>query len=193
MAQRGSFPKFYVVLRVTLFLSLCIPSFGQSESATVSGTITDPSGAIVRDAQVKLTNVETGVTATVPSNDSGLYAFSSVHPGPYRMVVEKAGFRQVVLPDLPLNVQDVLSRNFKLQLGAVGESVTVNGNALTVNTSSAAVSTVVDDQFVQNMPLNGRSFQTLIYSTPGVVIMPANFYAPGQFSVNGQRTGTNYF
>jgi hypothetical protein len=192
MAQHGSFPKFFVVLLVTLVLAFCVPSFGQTEAATLSGTITDPNGAIVRGAQVKLINVETGITATVPSNNSGLYVFSNVHPGQYRMVVDKAGFRQVVLTDLTLNVQDVLSRNFKLQLGVVGESVTVSGASETLNTVSAAVSTVVDDQFVQNMPLNGRSFQSLIALTPGVVMTSSNL-GNGQFSANGQRSDANYF
>jgi hypothetical protein len=106
------------------------------------------------------------------------------------MTVEKPGFRQVVLTDLTVNVQDTLSRNFKLQLGVVGESVTVSGATETVNTQSAAVSTVVDSQFVENMPLNGRSFQSLIFLTPGITITPS--YSGGQFSVNGQRTDANY-
>ena len=189
MARHDCSPKFYLLLLATLVLSLCVPSFAQFETATLSGTITDQSGATVRGALVKLTNVGTGTTVTVPSNESGLYVLSNVHPGQYRMVVEKAGFRQVVLPDLTVNVQDVLSRNFKLQLGVVGESVTVSGVGATLNTVSAAVSTVVDDQFVQNMPLNGRSFQSLIALTPGVVFTASE----GQFSVNGQRDNTNYF
>jgi len=193
MALPGSSPKFHVLLLVTLVLAFCIPSFGQSENATLSGTITDPSGASVQGAQVKLTNVNTGITATVPSNESGLYVLTNIHPGQYRMVVEKAGFRQVVLTDITLNVQDVLSRNFKLQVGVVGESVTVSGATETVNTTSAAVSTVVDNQFVENMPLNGRSFQSLIELTPGIVLTPSSQNAPGQFSVNGQRNNANYF
>ncbi|MGO9404257.1 MAG: TonB-dependent receptor domain-containing protein [Terriglobales bacterium] len=193
MALPGSSPKFHVLLLVTLVLSLCIPSFGQSELATVSGTITDPTGAAVTGAQVKLTNVNTGITAATPSNETGLYVFPVVRPGQYRMVVEKQGFRQIVLTDLTVNVQDALSRNFKLQLGVVGESVTVTGDVNKVNTQDASVSTVVDSQFVENMPLNGRSFQSLIYMTPGVVITSADFYGLGQFSTNGQRTDTNYF
>jgi len=194
MALPGSSPKFYVLLLVTLVLCLCVPSFSQFENATVSGTITDPSGAIVPGAQVKLTNVNTGITATVPSNESGLYVFSVVHPGQYRMTVEKPGFRQIVLTDMTVNVQDTLSRNFKLQLGVVGESVTVTGGIETINTVSAAVSTVVDSQFVENMPLNGRSFQSLIELTPGVLITPVSSgFSPGMFSVDGQRTNTNYF
>ncbi len=193
MALPNSSPRFHVLLLTTLVLCLCIPSFGQSENATVSGTISDPTGAAVQGVQVKLTNVNTGITATVPSNETGLYVFFNVHPGQYRMTVEKAGFRQVALTDLTLNVQDVLSRNFKLQLGVVGESVTVSGSTETVNTTSASVSTLVDQQFVENMPLNGRSFQSLVYLAPGVVITTATQSQPGQFSTNGQRTDANYF
>src|SRR5208337_398341 len=193
MALPSSSPKFYVLLLVTLVLALCIPSFGQSENATLSGTITDPSGAAVTGAQVKLTNVNTANTATTPSNETGLYVFPAVHPGQYRMTVEKPGFRQIVLTDLTVNVQDALSRNFKLQLGVVGESVTVSGDVAKVNTQDASVSTVVDSQFVENMPLNGRSFQSLIEMTPGVVPTASGSNAPGQFSVNGQRSDANYF
>ena len=190
MALPSSSPKFHVLLLVTLVLSFCIPAFSQTETATVSGTITDQTGAAVPGADVKLVNVLTGITATTKSNGTGLYVFPTVRPSQYRMTVEKPGFRQVVLTDLTVNVQDTLSRNFKLQLGVVGESVTVSGATETVNTQSAAVSTVVDSQFVENMPLNGRSFQSLIFLTPGITITPS--YSGGQFSVNGQRTDANY-
>jgi hypothetical protein len=194
MALPSSSPKFHVLLLVTLVLSFCIPAFSQTETATVSGTITDQTGAAVPGADVKLVNVLTGITATTKSNGTGLYVFPTVRPSQYRMTVEKPGFRQVVLTDLTVNVQDTLSRNFKLQLGVVGESVTVSGATETVNTQSAAVSTVVDSQFVENMPLNGRSFQSLIELTPGVLITPvSSSFSPGMFSVDGQRTNTNYF
>jgi hypothetical protein len=194
MALPGCFPKFYVLLLAMFVLSFCIPSFGQSESAALSGTITDPSGAVVPGAEVKLTNVNTGITVTVPSNKDGLYVFPNIHPGQYRMVVDKVGFRQVVLTDITLNVQDVLSRNFKLELGVIGESVTVSATAETLNTTSATVSTVVDSQFVEKMPLNGRSFQSLILLTPGITAVPnAGVGNQGEFSVNGQRTEANYY
>ena len=69
-------------------------------------------------------------------------------------------------------MQDLLSRNFRMQVGAVGESITVSGNTAYINTVSGTVSTVVDQHFVDNMPLNGRSFQSLIALTPGVVFYP---------------------
>jgi hypothetical protein len=92
-----------------------------------------------------------------------------------------------------VNVQDALTLDFELTVGSVTESVTVEAGEPVVNTQSGAVSTVVDRTFVANLPLNGRSFQTLIMLTPGVVVTPSIFNDQGQFSVNGQRADANYF
>src|SRR5215469_5708547 len=187
------FARFRLFFLATILLAWCPLLFGQTENATLSGTITDQSGAIVVGVDVQLTNIETGVTAHTLSNQSGLYVFSNVRPGHYRMTVDKPGFRQIVLTDLTVNVQEVLGRNFSLKVGAVGESVTVSGDSAKINTTDASVSTVIDRQLVENMPLNGRSIQALINLTPGVVLTPASFGAAGQFSVNGQRSDTNYY
>jgi len=113
------------------------------------------------------------------------------------MHVAKEGFKVIDLTDLILSVQDSISRNFALQLGSVSESISVEGGVSLINTESAAVSTVVDRAYVDNMPLNGRSFQDLILLTPGVVTnSPQNTSAvglSGEFSVNGQRTESNYY
>jgi hypothetical protein len=187
----------FVVLARTLPLLilgvLCGASaFGQTDTATISGYITDQSGAVLPRAIVTLTNVETNIDASQTSNGSGLYVFTNVKPGRYRMVVQKARFRQIALTDMTVNVQDLLSRNFRMQVGAVGESITVNGDMAYINTVSGTVSTVVDQHFVDNMPLNGRSFQSLIALTPGVVFTTAEL-ANSQFVVNGQRPDANYF
>jgi hypothetical protein len=192
MASLPRCPKFRLLLILALLLCFSLPAFSQMETATISGTITDQTGAIIKSAEIKLTNVETGYVSTTTSNDSGLYVFPTVKPGHYRMQVVKQGFRQIVLTDLTVNVQDLLSRNFSLQVGVVGESVTVSGDVIKVNTQDASVSTVVDSQFVENMPLNGRSFQSLMQLTPGVVV-DATFSGPGTMVVNGQRSDTNYF
>jgi hypothetical protein len=94
---------------------------------------------------------------------------------------------------LIVNVQDHIEQNFRVQVGSVAESVTVTAGAPLVNTTDAAVSTVVDRQFAENLPLNGRSFQTLIQLTPGVVVVPSNYEDNGQFSINGQRASSNYW
>ncbi len=92
-----------------------------------------------------------------------------------------------------LHVQDAVEIDFEMTLGAASETVTVEAGAPLVNTESGTVSTVVDQAFVENLPLNGRSFQTLIMLTPGAVLTTAVFDDQGQFSVNGQRADANYF
>src|SRR5262249_39454318 len=86
-----------------------------------------------------------------------------------------------------------LAIDFELPVGSASESVTVASGAPLLATADAAVSTLIDNRFVENMPLNGRSFGSLIDLTPGVVLVPTNFFEQGQFSVNGQRPDTNYF
>src|SRR6202041_1052703 len=105
----------------------------------------------------------------------------------------KIGFKTLIKPDIVLTVQDLLAINFTLPLGAASETITVEGGAPLMNTESGSVSTVVDRQFAENLPMNGRSFQTLIQLTPGVVLTPNNEGAEGQFSVNGQRAASNYW
>src|SRR5579859_5256473 len=161
--------------------------FSQTETATVSGRITDQQGAVVPGAQVVITNVDTNLSVRQTSNKDGLYVLSGLKPGRYRIVVTTAGFRTINMTDVVLNVQDTISQNFKLEVGSVSESVTVVADEVMVNTESAAVGTVVDRQFVENIPLNGRSFQSLLTLTPGIVVVPGGSNSFGQFSVNGQR------
>src|SRR5260370_29788324 len=102
------------------------------------------------------------------------------------------GFKVVEGRDIVLNVNDERSLRIQMKVGDVKEVVDVTGEAPLIN-QSPAVSTVVDRHQVENMPLNGRSLQTLITLTPGVVQAPTTANEPGQFSVNGQRTYSNYF
>src|SRR5260370_38399624 len=136
--------------------------------------ITDPQGKVVPAVDVEVTNVDTNVSVHHATNSSGLYVVVGLKPGRYRVSVTKEGFRRIDLTDLVLNVQDVLSRNFQLQLGPVTASITVVADEAKINTESGTVSTVVDRQFAENLPMNGRSFQTLIQLTPGVVLVPSN-------------------
>ena len=180
-------------LLVLFVLLAANSSLAQLETATVSGQVVDPSGLGVTEAHVKLVDIDRDVSITAATNNSGLYTFASVHPGRYRMEVNAAGFRIINVTGLTLNVQDHIEQNFRLQIGSVAESVTVEASAQQVDTTDAAVSTVVDRQFAENLPMNGRSFQTLIELTPGVVLTPSSGYDSGQFSVNGQRAASNYW
>jgi Carboxypeptidase regulatory-like domain/TonB dependent receptor len=175
---------------VILLVSPVIAS-AQTDSARISGRVADLSGAAIAGAQCKITNIETNVTSIATTNEDGIYVIPDLHPAIYRLTIQKGGFRTIVQPSLQLYVQDAVNENFTLAIGPASESVTIIGTPL-LQTDSASVSTVVDDHFVQNMPLNGRSFQSLIALVPGVVFTSQNLGA-GQFSVNGQYVDTNYF
>src|SRR5260370_12672262 len=138
----------------------------------------DRSGAVVADAKIEVTNSDTNLKTATTTNKSGIYVVTGLRPGRYRMAVSKEGFRSIVVTDITLNVQDVVSRNFNLDVGAFSESITVTAEQVNINTTDATVSTVVDRNFAENLPMNGRSFQTLIELTPGVVLTPSE----GQFS-----------
>ncbi|MGH9719710.1 MAG: carboxypeptidase regulatory-like domain-containing protein [Bryobacteraceae bacterium] len=172
---------------------LLLGTVAASPTATLTGRVTDPNGAVVVDARIEAMHVETNQKYSGYSNGEGLFQVTNLPPGMYRVFVAKQGFKVIVKPDVELRVQDVVGINFALQLGSVAESVTVEAGVSILHFDSAAVGTVIDRQFVENIPLNGRSFQTLIALSPGVVITKSNFNNQGQFSINGQRANANYF
>ena len=116
--------------------------------------------------------------------------FSGVQPGPYNLTIRRNGFKQVDFLNLLLNTQDHVQQNFRLQIGSVSESVTVNANQEHMESDSPAIGVLVNRDFVENMPLNGRSFQDLIALAPGTVSSPDN---SGLFNINGQRSNANYY
>lgn len=185
----------YILLLFCLSLLLAAYADGQSPNGTISGLVVDPSGAAIAGADILIANDATGVQSSGKTNGDGIYVLPNLPPGRYRLQVSKIGFKTLIKPDITLNVQDALAINFTLPIGAASETVTVTAGAPLVNTQSAAVSTVIDRQFVENLPLNGRSFNTLLQLTPGVVIAPSNNLGgnPGQFSISGQRTDANNF
>jgi hypothetical protein len=184
--------------RVPIVALLFFASFtpvlrAQSTSASLAGRVTDPSKARIADAKVAAINAGTNVRDEATTNGAGEYYLPSLLPATYRIEVEKPGFKKLIRPGVILHAQDALDIDFEMPVGAASESVTVEGGAPLLNTESASVSTLIDNRFVENMPLNGRSFGSLIDLTPGVVLVPTNFFEEGQFSVNGQRPDANYF
>ena len=165
----------------------------QTEGARISGRITDVSGAVIVGVECTITDIDTNISTSTATNEDGIYVIAGLHPATYRLTIEKEGFRSVVQPSLELYAQDAVNENFTLAIGLRSENITVENNIPLLQTQSAAVSTVVNQQFVDNMPLNGRSFQSLISVAPGVVFTSVQSDGPGQFSVNGQRSDANYF
>jgi hypothetical protein len=181
-----------------LILLVASVASAQSTNATISGLIVDPSAKPIAGANVEILNDATGVQYAGVTNGAGIYTVSILPPGRYRVQVSKVGFKTLIKPDITLNVETALALNFTLPVGARSESITVEAGSSSINTTDGSISTVIDRKFVQNIPLNGRSFQDLISMTPGVVTQtPQNTsqfsgYA-GDFSVNGQRTESNYY
>ena len=161
----------------------------QSATASLSLSVMDEQGAIVPNATLKIKNEQTAFERIATTNADGNFVFNQLSPTDYVLSVEAKGFA-VYQSKITLNVNDQSSLRIQLKVSGVGATVDVTTNELV--TDSPAVSTLVDRQFIKNQPLNGRSFQNLVELSPGVVITPSNLVNPGQFSVNGQRTSSNY-
>lgn len=182
-----------------LLFVMAWPALGQSSSsAAVTGIVQDTTDARIPNASIKLINTDTGTESLVTTNKDGNFSIPSVLPGHYKLQIERNGFDTVQLAGITLNVGDNKSLIIRMKVGSTTQTVTVDASGLTMNTTDGSVSTVINRQFVANIPLNGRSFQDLISMTPGVVTQtPQNSeQAPGaygDFSVNGQRTESNNY
>jgi hypothetical protein len=182
-----------VAALVFILLTSSALTLAQSTNASLAGRITDPANALIVDAKVVAISDDTNLRYEDVTNGSGEYHLANLPPTSYRLEIQKSGFKKLIKPEVILHVQDALRVDLQMTLGDVSETVTVESGAPLVNTESAAVSTVINRTFVENVPLNGRSFQTLIELAPGVVVTPSTFNDQGQFSVNGQRADANYF
>ena len=184
-----SFLSFFCL---TLFLFLPLNASAQSITATLNGLVTDNTGAALPGAAVVLTSSTQGRRYHLKTNASGEFTFPLLQPDSYKLLVSHPGFRPLQVLSVPLHVDDVKTMSVKMQVGLVKDEVTVTAAADLLNTSQQ-VSTSIDKNFVQEIPVAGRSLQSLILLSPGVVAAPLIQGGVGQFSVNGQRTDANYF
>src|SRR6266851_838462 len=195
-----------LVCRCSLLLALLLLPFtfaaGQSTTATLSGTVEDEKGAVIPGANVTVINSATGLQRETTTNGEGYFVVPLLSPSSYKVRVERTGFAVVEVPNLVLNISDRKTLQIQLKAGDIKEAVTVQSDTLTINQTDGSVSTVVDQKYVANMPLNGRSFQSLILLTPGTVTqtpqasqsgIAQGVGRQGEFSVNGQRTESNYY
>jgi hypothetical protein len=182
-------------LVAALLTAFCLLStaFGQTASATLSGTVQDQNGAVVPGAAVTIENPATGLKRQATTNEQGSFTVPLLPPGKYTVRAQHDGFTTAEIRDVVLNLGDQKAFQVQLKTGNINETVNVTNEAPLIN-ESPAVGAVVDRQFVENMPLNGRSFQSLLTLTPGVVAVPgAGAGVKGEFSINGQRTEANYY
>jgi len=180
-----------IAFLLTAYCSL-LTVHAQTATATVSGTVEDQNGAVVPGVSITIQNRATSLERQATTNDSGQFTIPLLSPGTYTIIARDDGFTTAEIRDVVLNVGDQKAFQIQLKTGNINETVNITGQTPLIN-ESPAVGTVVDRQFVENLPLNGRSFQSLITLSPGVVLTKASGGNLGQFSVNGQRADANYF
>src|SRR6266850_2241573 len=138
--------------------------FAQTAStAQITGTVTDPSGAVLPGAEVAATQTDTGISRNAISNETGTYVLPNLPVGPYRLEVSLPGFRSYVRTGIVLQVNSNPLINVTLQVGQVTETVEVQANAALVETRSTGVGTVIENQRILELPLNGRQATDLIF------------------------------
>ena len=171
-------------------------AFAQQETATIAGTVTDATGAVVPHAVVVVTNVQTGITVRTAATEAGTYVVPSLRPGDYSVAVESKGFQKTVRTGVTLQVAQVARIDVTLQTGGLTEAVEVVGATPLLDTLTSSRGSVIDQKKIVELPLNGRDYNQLALLSPGVLpgtprLASVNF--KGVLNVNGNRTFNNVF
>jgi hypothetical protein len=147
-------------------LSAC-SVYGQTAAGEINGFVTDKTGGAVAGATVRLTNQGTQVVDRTQTNASGHFLFINVKPGSYSLGVEMPGFKVAQVPAFDLAVNQLLTQNVVLDVGSAAETITVTTEAPLLQQSSTELGSVISEQAVKELPLNGRNFTQLMILTPG--------------------------
>jgi hypothetical protein len=175
--------------------------FGQAESGTIVGVVNDQAGAVVPGAKVTLVNEGTHFTRVVVTNENGQYVANSFPTGAIMATVEHPGFQKLVRSGVELTAADTLTLDLQLTVGNVTEAVEVKGEATLLQSQTAAVSTLIDNQRILQTPLNGRSFVQLLQLGAGAIAGQPGLAAGGTYalranpeiSINGSNPNNNSY
>jgi outer membrane receptor protein involved in Fe transport len=168
-------------------------------AAQLTGRITDANAAVVADAQLRVTNTDTGFTRTATSNSEGFYVIPQLQPGNYQVTVQKAGFRPIRRTELTLEVAQAAELNFTMEVGAVTEVVNITTQAPLLEATTSNLGEVVNSRSIESLPLNGRNVMQLVALTPGIATTRSyrtSAFGSGSipsngFSANGGRNVAN--
>ncbi len=190
-------------LALALLLGLCAGLFTWGAvTARISGTVKDPTGAVIPGAQVTALETQTGIKSSTVTDSAGFYSFPSLPVGHYDLEVKTSGFRDFKQTGLILDVNTALTVDIPLELGEASQEVTVNAAAVQVETTNTQMGEVITDTKMTTVPLNGRSYTDLLALQPGVVPVSSGQYSvlspsgnlnAGSMSVNGNRESANGF
>src|SRR6266704_5210231 len=168
--------------------------FAQGSTGTISGVVHDSSGAVIPGVTVTAKHIDSGLTRSAVSRETGGYNFQLLPVGAYEITTERPGFKQEIRRGINLVVGQEAVVNLTLEVGTVAETVTVTGKAPIVNTTLASTSGLVNESQIKDLPLNGRGFDQLMMVTPGTVNYTSNVNLNGNFfSVVGRRPEENTF
>jgi hypothetical protein len=194
-----SFPS-PVVFLLALFVLTANALIGQINTATVNGTVTDSSGAIVPGATVTISNSGSQAQRTTQTNTDGVYSIPLLQPGSYDLTVSKDGFSTFKNNGVQLAISQVATLNAILQIGSASQSITVTGEIPMIDTSTAGLGTVIGEKETQELPLNGRQFTQLLQLAPGTIPISVSQSAAPNIgsgsltpSVNGGSNRSNLF
>src|SRR4051812_31515323 len=201
MIPRGIRSLFAVSMTIVSFVLAANICFAQT-SASVTGVVADPNGAMVAAANVLLVNKNTKEVRTTGTGADGRYTFPLLIPGTYELAVEAPGFKKAVHANVSLSASQAAEENVQLELGTVSETVEVQGTSVALDTQSADQSTSLDQRQIQELPVNFRNPMALVFTTAGVksMISQTGIRSPqetfldgdmGLFAMNGGREGSN--
>jgi hypothetical protein len=190
---------FRILMLVGTLLFAFSPLYAQRQTGDIKGVVMDEKGAVVAGATVTTRNQATNAQRTVVTGPDGQYTVSELPYGLYEVKASNQGFKDTVVKNVDLHVASISTVNLNLAVGASTETITVEANAIQVETNTAAVGEVVNGQQVRELPLNGRSFMQLTQLQPGV--SAGNNYdsknkglmSGADFAVNGNPTTNNLF
>ncbi|MBI4874776.1 MAG: TonB-dependent receptor [Acidobacteria bacterium] len=185
-------------MRRTTFLAICallpaLPLVCQTTGGRIMGTILDRSGAAVPAAKLSARNIETGIERGAESNGEGNYVLYPLQPGVYRVTVQAPGFRAEQVDQIRVDVSAVLTRNFRLEVGALEQVVAVSAETAPMLVQTASVESTIIREQIESLPLNGRDFNTLVLLAAGAVenINSGNGKDFGSVAANGNRAFSN--
>lgn len=160
---------------ITLAVLAAATLTAQRQTASVAGSVTDPTGAPVPAARVEVKNLATGIARESASSDEGLYTIPGLRAGRYSVSITKDGFSQYSIPELVLQVDQSATANAQLRVGAVNEAISVVGQASAVDTRNSTLNTVITNKMMTDLPLNGRNVLQLLRVTPGTLTTSGTF------------------
>ena len=175
---------FFLVLAAILLVLIPAVLFGQAYFGTVSGVLTDPTGAVIQGAKVTLLDLDKGYKFNAKSDSAGRYLFVSIPPGLYSVTAEMQGFEKTVRTRIRLNVTENATADLTLKIASATQSIDVKAQTQTIATEDAVTGEVIDRKFINDLPLIDRYVMDLTMLTPGVTEMD------DQCGLN--CTGTNF-